>query len=111
MAVIVDPLRQADVWKVRKAGLGLLMSRPGSANPTTLSTTQPSIPRRLRDYIARFMEILREEGVEESSYYAHASVGCLHVKPVLNLRQLGDVQRMYRVADRTALWHWSLGAA
>ena len=98
--IVADEMRQADVWNVRKAGLGLLMSRPGERHPYDFVDDTAVDPSRLREYIARFMEVLREEGVEDSSYYAHASVGCLHVKPVLNLRRLEDVRRMHRVADR-----------
>ncbi len=98
--VIADDARQTDVWIVRKAGLGLLMSRPGERHPYDFVDDTAVDPSRLHEYIARFMQVLREEGVEHSSYYAHASVGCLHVKPVLNLRRLDDVRRMHRVADR-----------
>lgn len=98
--ILADDARQTDVWNVRKAGLGLLMSRPGERHPYDFVDDTAVDPARLRDYIARFMQVLREEGVEDSSYYAHASVGCLHVKPVLNLRRLDDVRRMHRVADR-----------
>jgi FAD/FMN-containing dehydrogenase/Fe-S oxidoreductase len=98
--IISDAAGQSAVWDVRKAGLGLLMSRPGERQPYDFVDDTAVDPGRLRDYIARFMQILKEEDAEECSYYAHASVGCLHVKPVLNLRRRGDVQKMYRVADR-----------
>ncbi|MBI5761938.1 MAG: FAD-binding protein [Planctomycetes bacterium] len=98
--IVADEARQSQVWNVRKAGLGLLMSRPGERHPYDFVDDTAVDPSRLREYIARFMQVLREEGVEDSSYYAHASVGCLHVKPVLNLRRLEDVRRMHRVADR-----------
>ena len=55
-------------------------------------------PAVLRDYIAEFMGILRHEGVT-AGCYAHASVGCIHVKPVLNLKQASDVETMRRIAD------------
>ncbi len=98
--IFVDPAQQAALWDIRKSGLGLLMSRPGHRQAYDFVEDTAVEPDRLRDYIARFMQINEEEGVRETSYYAHASVGCLHVKPVLNLRQAGDVQKMYRIADR-----------
>jgi Fe-S oxidoreductase/FAD/FMN-containing dehydrogenase len=98
--IFTDAARQAALWDIRKNGLGLLMSRPGQRHAYDFVEDTAVDPSRLRDYIARFMQILDEEGVKEASYYAHASVGCLHVKPVLNLRQAGDVQKMYQIADR-----------
>jgi|CXWL01.1.fsa_nt_gi FAD/FMN-containing dehydrogenase/Fe-S oxidoreductase len=98
--IISDSAGQSAVWDVRKAGLGLLMSRPGERQPYDFVDDTAVDPRRLRDYIARFMQVLKEEDAEECSYYAHASVGCLHVKPILNLRDRADVKKMHRVADR-----------
>ncbi len=89
---------QQDVWEVRKAGLGLLMSRPGDAQPYAFVEDTAVDPARLRDYIARFRDVLVREGAE-AGYYAHASVGCLHVRPVLNLKSEADIQRMHRIAD------------
>jgi FAD/FMN-containing dehydrogenase/Fe-S oxidoreductase len=98
--ILVDSVQHASLWEIRKSGLGLLMSRPGQRHAYDFVEDTAVDPARLRDYIARFIQVLKEEGVEEASYYAHASVGCLHVKPVLNLRQSGDVQKMHRIADR-----------
>jgi len=98
--VITDAQRQADVWEVRKAGLGLAMSTPGDRQPHAFVEDTAVDPARLHDYIKRFAEILAEEGVEQAGYYAHASVGCLHVRPVLNLKQRDDVVRLRRIADR-----------
>jgi len=95
---VVDPIRQADVWKLRTSGLGLLMSKPGDAQPYAFVEDSAVDPSRLRDYIERFATILDREGVH-AGYYAHASVGCIHVKPVLNLKNGGDVERMRRIAE------------
>jgi len=95
---VFDPVRQADVWKLRTSGLGLLMSKPGDAQPYAFVEDSAVDPSRLRDYIARFAAILDREGVH-AGYYAHASVGCIHVKPVLNLKNADDVERMRRIAE------------
>ncbi len=109
--VVTDVAQQTGVWNLRKAGLGLLMSRPGERQPYDFVDDCAVDPARLRDFIARFMAVLNEEGVDECSYYAHASVGCLHVKPVLNLRRLSDVRRMVRVADRISALTLEFGGA
>jgi FAD/FMN-containing dehydrogenase/Fe-S oxidoreductase len=98
--VITDARRQADVWEVRKGGTGLLMSHPGDAQPHDFVEDTAVDPARLRDYIRRFGEILAEEGVAQAGYYAHASVGCLHVRPLLNLKDAGDIARLRRIGDR-----------
>lgn len=98
--VLLDLLDQESLWHIRKSGLGLLMSKPGDKQTYDFVEDTAVDPARLRDYISRFMRVLEEEGVPESSYYAHASVGCLHVKPILNLKDAGDIDRMYRIADR-----------
>lgn len=96
---VTEPARQLDVWEVRKAGLGLLMSRPGDNQPYAFIEDAAVGPGRLHDYIQKLNVLLRREGIEEVGHYAHASVGCLHVRPVLNLKKAGDVERMRRIAD------------
>lgn len=100
--VTTDPQRQADVWEVRKAGLGLLMSKPGERQPYAFVEDTAVDPARLAEYMDRFDALLAEEGIEEAGHYAHASVGCLHVRPVLNLKQRDDIERMRRIADRVS---------
>ena len=100
--ILTAPAQQADVWEVRKAGTGLLMCRPGDAQPYDFIEDSAVDPTRLRDFIAALLTILREEGVEETGFYAHASVGCLHIRPVLNLREKRDVERLRRIGDRTS---------
>ncbi len=94
---VLDSQEQADVWNLRKAGLGLLMSKPGDAQPNTFVEDTAVDPSRLRDYIERFSAILDREGVE-TGCYAHAGVGCIHVRPVINLKKADDIERMHRIA-------------
>jgi len=89
--------RQAALWNLRKSGLGLLMSRPGDEQSYSFVEDTAVDPKRLRDYIARVQDLLRREGVE-AGYYAHASVGCIHIRPVLNLRTDGGVEKLRRIA-------------
>jgi FAD/FMN-containing dehydrogenase/Fe-S oxidoreductase len=100
--VLTGAAPQADVWLVRKSGLGLLLSKPGDLQPNAFVEDTAVDPSRLGEFIERFGKLLAEEGVEETGYYAHASVGCLHVRPVLNLKRRDDVERMRRIADRVS---------
>ena len=98
-ACATTPDAQRDVWNLRTSGLGLLMSKPGDRQPYAFIEDSAVDPARLRDYIERIQEILRRADVSEVAYYAHASVGCIHVRPVLNLKRADDVQRLHRIAD------------
>ncbi|MBU0616644.1 MAG: FAD-binding oxidoreductase, partial [Planctomycetes bacterium] len=100
--VLIEPERQADVWEVRKAGTGLLMSRPGDTQPYDFIDDCAVDPARLYDYIARLHQILADEGVERTGYYAHASVGLLHVRPALNLKRRAGVEKLRRISDRVS---------
>jgi len=97
--VLGDAARQAELWGARKAGVGLLMSRPGDEQPYGFIEDTAVAPARLREYIERLGHTLRGLGVHRVAYYAHASVGCLHVRPVLNLKKAADVERMAAIGD------------
>lgn len=107
---VLDGSQQDDVWKLRTSGLGLLMSRPGDAQPYSFIEDSAVDPVRLREYIERLSAILDREGVH-AGYYAHASVGLLHVKPVLNLKLAEDVERMRRIADSASNLALDFGGA
>ncbi len=109
-APVMETDRQAKVWNLRKAGLGLLMSRPGDAQPYAFVEDTAVDPSRLSEYMRRFGEILEQESVT-AGYYAHASVGCIHVKPVLNLKRADDVERMRRIAEAVSSLAQEFGGA
>ncbi len=93
--------KQQSVWQLRKAGLGLLMSQPGDHQPIAFVEDSAVDPTKLRDYMESFRQLLTDEGVS-AGYYAHASVGCIHVRPVLNLKNSGDIAKMKRIAEGVA---------
>jgi len=97
--IITSAAEQADVWEVRKAGFGLIMSRPGDLQPYEFIEDAAVDPARLHEYMDRLHEIVNREGITEVGHYAHASVGVIHVRPVLNLKDGRDVERMERIAD------------
>jgi FAD/FMN-containing dehydrogenase/Fe-S oxidoreductase len=98
-------LNRADqdcVWEMRKRGFGLLMSTPGPRQPHEFIEDAAVDPQDLRAYIEAVGDMLREEGAPDVAYYAHASVGVIHVRPVLNLSKPAEVHRLARIAERTA---------
>lgn len=90
---VLDPKTQKDVWTVRKAGLGLLMSIKGDYKPVPV-IEDVSVPvEHLADYV-RAIEVLVAEHGTTAAFYAHASAGCLHVRPLLNLKTVEGVTAM-----------------
>jgi len=94
-----SPQDQAGIWQIRKSGLGLLMSKPGDDQPCAFIEDAAVDPRHVRAFNERLDRILRSEGITQAGFYAHASVGELHVRPVLNLKKQADIDRMVRIAE------------
>ncbi len=88
---------QARVWEVRKAGLGLMMSVRGDLKPLAFVEDTAVAPEALPEYVRRFDEIVREHGTT-AAYYGHASVGCLHIRPLIDLKLREGVDRMVSIA-------------
>ncbi len=93
-----DPASQENVWRVRRAGQGLLQGIRGKRKPVAFVEDTAVAPEHLGAYMRRFAEILDREGVR-AAFYAHASVGCIHVRPLLNLKDPEDIARMVRIAQ------------
>lgn len=89
---------QADLWAVRKVGLGLLMSIPGDTKPVTFIEDVAVPVEKLGDYVRQVDTILQEHGTT-GEWYAHASAGCLHLRPMVNLKTAEGVERMRCIAD------------
>ncbi len=89
---------QAQVWGVRKAGLSIVMSSPGDVKPVSFMEDCAVPLPRLAEFGARVNQVFGRHGAD-GTWYAHASVGCLHVRPSLNLKQAPDVGRMRAIAS------------
>ncbi|HTE18132.1 MAG TPA: FAD-binding oxidoreductase, partial [Armatimonadota bacterium] len=98
---VPDAAGQKNVWNVRKAGLGLLMGMKGDAKPAGFVEDTAVPPERLAEYIRDFRALLAEYDLD-ACYYAHASVGCIHIRPILNLKDPADVSRMHEISRRVA---------
>ncbi|MDP3769036.1 MAG: FAD-linked oxidase C-terminal domain-containing protein, partial [Dehalococcoidia bacterium] len=107
---LLEPAGQQKVWHMRESGLGLMMNVPGDAKPLPFVEDTAVSPEKLPEYVRRFDEIVRSNGAE-AGYYGHASVGCLHIRPVINLKKDQDIQRMYRIADEVSSLVLEFGGA
>lgn len=95
---LTRPEDQEKVWDVRKAGLGLMMNVPGDAKPLPFVEDCAVSPERLPDFVRKFDEIVSANGTE-AGYYGHASVGCLHIRPLIDLKNQEGVDRMVAIAE------------
>lgn len=92
---------QSRIWSFREAALGLSMAMKGDAKALSFVEDTAVSPQRLRDYIARFLQIVHKHETV-AGVYAHASVGCLHVRPVVNLKTSAGVERFESIANDVA---------
>ena len=94
----VDAGFQAAVAEVREAGLNIMMSMKGDGKPVSFIEDCAVGLDDLADYTERLNAVFARHGTR-GTWYAHASVGCLHVRPVLNMKDPGDVRRMREIAE------------
>ena len=93
-----DPGDIADVWTVRKEGMGLLMGTKSNYKPWAF-IEDASVPiAELPGYIDELSALIEETGTR-AVYYAHASGGCLHVRPFINTQDAAEVEKMKRIAE------------
>jgi FAD/FMN-containing dehydrogenase/Fe-S oxidoreductase len=97
---IADPNLQKAVWDVRKAGLNIMMSMKGEGKPVSFIEDCAVPLEHLAEYTRRLTEVFHRNGTE-GTWYAHASVGCLHVRPILNMRDDG-AKKMRAIAEEAA---------
>jgi FAD/FMN-containing dehydrogenase/Fe-S oxidoreductase len=95
---VLDKAAQANVWKVRKAALPLLLGLPGDHKPIAFVEDTAVAPERLSEYVRRFNEVLASHETV-GSFYAHAGAGCLHIRPLVNLKEGSEVKKMRQLAE------------
>jgi Fe-S oxidoreductase len=95
---VVEPARQKQVWEVREACLNIMMSMKGDGKPVSFIEDCAVPLEHLADYTDAVTELFARHGTV-GTWYAHASVGCLHVRPILNMKDDGDVRAMRAIAE------------
>ncbi len=98
VGVAEKPQQIANVLKVRKAGLGLLMSMRGELKPLPFIEDAAVPVEHLADYVDSVRAIVRENGAT-MALYAHASAGCLHIRPLLNLKRAEGLRQYRAIAE------------
>lgn len=103
--VLTDPAAQSAAWAVRRTGIARALrdvaGLPGDPRPLAFIEDPAVPPERLAPFAAEVRRVLADEGLP-AVWYGHASVGCLHIRPLLDLRLPGAVATVRRVAEAVA---------
>jgi len=91
---------QKEVFEIRKAGLNILMSMKGDKKPVAFIEDCAVSLNHLAEYTARLKEIFKKYNTS-GMFYAHASVGTLHIRPVLNMKSDEDIKNMRSISEET----------
>lgn len=98
---VIEPARQKPVWEVREACLNIMMSMKGDGKPVSFIEDCAVPLEHLADYTDAVTDVFAKHGTV-GTWYAHASVGCLHVRPILNMKEEDGVRKMRAIAEETA---------
>jgi FAD/FMN-containing dehydrogenase/Fe-S oxidoreductase len=95
----ITAIQQAPLLKVRASALGLLMaSATGPRRPLAFVEDTAVDPKHLAEYADRFAALLRRHDIT-AGFYGHCSVGCLHVRPFIDLSEPGQIETMRTIAE------------
>jgi len=94
---VADAKQQRDIWEVRKAGLNIMMSMKGDGKPVSFIEDCAVPLEHLAEYTDRLTRVFEKNGTR-GTWYAHASVGTLHVRPILDMRRDG-AEKMRAIAE------------
>ena len=86
------------IWGVRKAGLGLLLGMKGDKKPIAFVEDTAVAPAKLPEFIRRFREVVSRHDTI-AGYYGHCSVGCMHIRPLINLKEESEKAKMVSIAN------------
>ncbi|WP_049989203.1 FAD-binding and (Fe-S)-binding domain-containing protein, partial [Natrinema salifodinae] len=89
---------QADLWKLRKAAIPLLMSLEGDPKPYPFIEDATVPPAELAEYVEQFMDVLEDHDTS-AAYFAHAGSGTLHIRPILNLKDEEGIETMQSITE------------
>ena len=97
---MLEDAPQKNLWEVRKAGLNIMMSLKGDGKPVSFIEDCAVPLESLAEYTANLTEVFTRHGTR-GTWYAHASVGTLHVRPILDMRR-GDATKMRVIAEEAS---------
>ncbi|MEE2701408.1 MAG: anaerobic glycerol-3-phosphate dehydrogenase subunit C [Chloroflexota bacterium] len=95
--VALTPEAQGNAWAIRAGGLGLLMSVKGDTKPLPFVEDTAIAPEQLPQFVKRFDEVVREHDTV-AGYYGHASEGCIHIRPMVNIKTQAGLDKLVSIA-------------
>jgi FAD/FMN-containing dehydrogenase/Fe-S oxidoreductase len=96
--VAFSPEHQLNVWTVRKVGLGLMMSIKGDHKPIPFIEDAAVPTEHLAEYVTKLESFCNDIGTDVA-YYAHASAGCLHIRPLINAKKAEEVAKLPEITS------------
>jgi FAD/FMN-containing dehydrogenase/Fe-S oxidoreductase len=105
-----DALQREQIWNCRKASAPLLLSIPGARKPIAFVEDTAVDVSKLPEFTRRFRKILDKHRIT-GAYYGHASVGCLHIRPMIDTKVAGDLAILKSVSDEVAALVQEFGGA
>ena len=100
--VISDPSDQASIWRIRRTSISRALRVEGDGKPIPFIEDPAVPPHALASFAGEVRRVLTDTGMGDAIWYGHASVGCLHIRPMVDLRAPGAVTRMREVAEAVA---------
>jgi FAD/FMN-containing dehydrogenase/Fe-S oxidoreductase len=94
----IEPEFQRAIWDVRTSGLNIMMSMKGDGKPVSFIEDCAVELKDLAEYTRRLTDVFHKHGTT-GTWYAHASVGCLHVRPILNMKHESGARKMRAIAE------------
>ncbi len=101
IATYTDQKAMLSAWRLRQSGEPLLHGLPGERKPITFVEDNAIPPENLSEFVTRLREIVEKHGTK-AAFYAHASVGVLHVRPLLSTKSPEDLERLRAIAVEAA---------
>jgi len=95
---VIRPELQQNVWAVRKVALGLLMSMKGDYKPIPFIEDSAVPVEHLTEYVTRIEKFCGDLGTR-AAYYAHASAGCLHIRPLINTKLAAELEKLPKISS------------
>ncbi len=95
---VVEPARQRSIWEMRESCMNIMMSMKGEGKPISFIEDCAVPLEHLADYTSAITDLFSRHGTR-GTWYAHASVGCLHVRPILNIKSEDGVKAMRAIAE------------
>ena len=97
---VIEEAHQTDVWTVRKVGLGLMMSIKGDHKPIPFIEDAAVPVEHLAEYVLKVEQYCNSIGTNVA-YYAHASAGCVHIRPLINTKKAAEVAKLSDIVEFT----------